>query len=200
MIDYFALFDEPRRPWLDADTLKEKFLAMSARLHPDRKHSASEVESVAATRQFTDLNTAYNCLRDPKARIHHLLELECGPKPGRIERVPPELMDYFAEVGNLCRGLDGFLAERSKATSAILKAQLFQAGLEWSERINALLKKINDSVEGLNAKLKAMNTAWESRPHGAEVALGKLEAIHQLLVYFGRWTSQLQERNLRLTL
>src|SRR5215472_9636832 len=76
MVDYFALLDEPRRPWLDAEPLKEKFLALSATVHPDRVHNLSETERAAAQERYTELNAAYQCLREPKERLHHLLELE----------------------------------------------------------------------------------------------------------------------------
>ena len=48
MPDYFALLNEPRRPWLDADLLKQKFLALASDLHPDRVHNASEAEKSGA--------------------------------------------------------------------------------------------------------------------------------------------------------
>ena len=44
MTDNFALLNEPRRPWLEANLLKQKFLALSADFHPDRIHNASESE------------------------------------------------------------------------------------------------------------------------------------------------------------
>ena len=34
MTDAFALLDEPRRPWLDAGALKQKFLPISSAAHP----------------------------------------------------------------------------------------------------------------------------------------------------------------------
>src|SRR5262245_34160130 len=48
MLDCFALLEQPRRPWLDSETLKNKFLDLSARVHPDRVHQASEAERKAA--------------------------------------------------------------------------------------------------------------------------------------------------------
>src|SRR5438132_9046006 len=48
MIDYFALLHEPRRPWLDPDLLKQKFISLSAEVHPDRVHLAGEAEKHAA--------------------------------------------------------------------------------------------------------------------------------------------------------
>jgi hypothetical protein len=40
MNDCFALLNEPRRPWLDSEALKQRFVSLSAELHPDRTHSA----------------------------------------------------------------------------------------------------------------------------------------------------------------
>src|SRR6266478_7291458 len=95
MTDYFALLDEPRRPWIEPDSLKRKFFALSAEDHPDRVHQASDAEKVAAQQRYTELSAAYNCLREPKERLRHLLELERGTKPEDIQRIPSDLMDVF---------------------------------------------------------------------------------------------------------
>jgi TPR repeat protein len=44
----FALLSEPRRPWLDAEPLKQRFLARSNEVHPDRVHSAIIIRIVPA--------------------------------------------------------------------------------------------------------------------------------------------------------
>ena len=88
MIDSFALLAEPRRPWLDPDLLKQKFLTLAAGLHPDRFHNAGELEKAGASRRYADLNAAYHCLAAPKSRLRHLLELELGAKPKDIQQIP----------------------------------------------------------------------------------------------------------------
>ncbi len=40
--DYFALLNEPRRPWLEPETLKSKFLALAAEAHPDKQNIVGE--------------------------------------------------------------------------------------------------------------------------------------------------------------
>src|SRR5438105_4306005 len=103
MTDYFALLNESRRPWIDSDSLKQKFLALSSGVHPDRVHNSGEAERREAQELYTNLNAAYNCLREPKSRLQHLLELEQGIKPANIESIPPDLMELFMEVSQLCR-------------------------------------------------------------------------------------------------
>ena len=84
MTDNFALLNEPRRPWLDVDLLKQKFLARASGAHPDRVHNASDSEKAEVTKRYIELNAAYNCLADPKLRLLHLLELELGAKPNLV--------------------------------------------------------------------------------------------------------------------
>ena len=106
MIDYFALLNEPRRPWLDPDLLKRKFLTLAAGLHPDRFHNTGEPEKAGASRRYAELNAAYHCLAAPKSRLRHLLELELGAKPkGHTSKSPP----YIAS--SVCGSRDG-LPER----------------------------------------------------------------------------------------
>src|SRR5438067_139698 len=107
MTDYFALLGQPRLPWLDGDSLKAKFLELSATVHPDRVHDGSEIEKQSSHQRSAELNAAYNCLREPKTRLQHLLELEAGAKPKQVEQISPGTMELFMKIGQLCREVDG---------------------------------------------------------------------------------------------
>src|SRR5437899_9335984 len=189
MTDYFALLREQRRPWIDVDLLKQKFLALSAEVHPDRVHGAGESEKRAAQERYAELNAAYNCLREPKERLVHLLELETGAKPKQVQNVPSDLMDAFMEITNVCRGADAFLAEKTATASPLLKLQLFERGQEWTEKLMKLQGKINSWREELMSRLKEIDSEWEKNrnPGTAERQrlLGSLESQCQLLGYFG---------------
>ena len=130
--------DEPRRPWPDPEVLKARFLALAAAIHPDWIHDAAEVERQDATRRYAELNAAYNCLRDPKQRLLHLLELERGSKPDDIHKIAPATMDSFAEHSRLCREADAFLADRARTSSPILKVALLEKATVLTEQLNAL--------------------------------------------------------------
>jgi hypothetical protein len=43
-VDYFALFEMPRRLWIAMSGLEQKFLQLSWKLHPDNFVNASERE------------------------------------------------------------------------------------------------------------------------------------------------------------
>jgi curved DNA-binding protein CbpA len=200
MPDYFTLLDEPRRPWLEADSLKQKFLTLSANLHPDKIHSASDAEKNAAAKQFAELNAAYNCLSEPKSRLLHLLELELGAKPKDIQTIPSTLADLFAEVSTACRSADGFLAEKSKVTSPLLQVQLFERGQDWVEKLNGLQRKLNELRGQLTDELKSSDAKWISADAvSRREILPKLEELYRLFGYFNRWNNQIQERVVQLS-
>jgi curved DNA-binding protein CbpA len=200
MIDYFAFLNEPRRPWLDADSLKQKFLALSASTHPDKVHAAGELEKSGAAKSFAELNAAYHCLAEPKSRLLHLLELELGAKPGDIQQIPAALADLFAEVATACRSADGFLTEKSKAASPLLQVQLFERGQQWVEKLNALRKKLNGLHDQWLGELRSLDEKWMN-PDAASHrdVLAKAEELYRLFGYFNRWNRQIHERVVQLS-
>lgn len=201
MTDYFALLDEPRRPWLEPEVLKAKFLKLAAEAHPDKHSGASATEKSAATRQYAELNSAYTCLAEPKSRLLHLLELERGAKPEGIQEIAPALAELFAEIATACRKADTFLAEKGKATSPLLQVQFFERGQEWVEKLNGLQKKLDGLREGLTSDLKSLDAKWVVADADSRApVLGKLEELYRLFGYFNRWHSQIQERIVQLSI
>ncbi len=89
MTDYFALLEQPRRPWLEPTVLQEKYHAQAR---------------VAAGTASADLNKAYQNLRDPKLRLQHLLALE--DVGANENNVPNDLAELFMDVARVVRGDD----------------------------------------------------------------------------------------------
>jgi DnaJ-domain-containing protein 1 len=169
-------------------------------LHPDKIHSASDSEKSAATKQFAELNAAYNCLVEPKSRLLHLLELELGAKPKEIQQIPIALADFFAEIATICKSADNFLDEKNKATSPLLQVQLFEQAQNWIEKLNALQKKLNALREKNLAELKSLDEKWIfAEENFRRELLPNLEGLYRLFGYFNRWSSQIQDRILQLS-
>ena len=206
MTDFFALLGEPRQPWLELEPLKVKFLALSAQVHPDRVHGAPEAERAAAHQRYTELNAAYQSLREPKDRLRHLLELETGSLPKQVHNLSGETTSWFTALTQLREAVDSFLAERSKVTSPLLKVPLFEQSQEWTDKLQATQKQISQRQEELMARLKEMNATWAAAPavgsphRAASLPLQQLEEVYRAMSYLTRWRTQLQERLLQLAL
>ena len=202
MNDYFALFDEPHRPWLDPEALKKRFLLLSAETHPDRVQLLDQKR--AAEQRSAELNQAYQRLRQPKDRLQHLLELETGAKPAQIQTIPAELARYFVEVGTVLKQADGFLAEKAKVSSPLLQVQAFQTGQEWTDKLRALLQNLAGRQQEMLSELQAIDARWveQARTDPVERAtmLRRLEQLYRLFSYFTRWEAQIQERIVQLAL
>jgi len=204
-MDNFTLLHEPRRPWLDPDLLKAGFLRLAAQVHPDKVHQAGASDKAAANERYAEINAAYHCLLEPKERLLHLLELESGAKPKDVQSIPPGTMDLLVEIGQVCREADLFLTARSKTESPLLKAQMFQAGMAWTDKLNQLRQRIDLRREELLAELKSMNAAWNAAPppgfagRAAALPLERLEQVYRVFSYMARWTEQIQERLVRLS-
>jgi hypothetical protein len=204
-MDNFALLQEARRPWIDPDLLKAAFLRLAARVHPDKIHEAGEDDKLAANQHYAELNAAYHCLVEPKERLRHMLELESEAPAKDIQNLPPGTMELLVKIGQICRDTDLFLKARSTTTSPLLKAQMFETGLGWTDKLNQLRQQIELRRNELLAELKEMNAAWDSAPppgspgRAAALPLERLEQVYRIFSYMARWTEQIQERLVQLS-
>jgi len=203
MTDYFALLKQARRPWLDPELLNKEFLAVSAEVHPDRVHGAADAEKREALDRYIQLNAAYNCLREPKDRLRHLLELErSGPQSREAQNVPGEWMGLFAEVSATCREADSIIAETVKVISPLLKVQMFERQQGQIEKLITLQKQVNEWREEAILKVKTLDSGWLTSQGNAQRShmLQELEELWRLLSYVGKWANQIQERIVQLTI
>jgi len=198
--DPFVLLGVSRRPWIDSETLKQKFLSLSADCHPDRVHQATESQKRAAQDRFTELNTAYQSLLDDRERLLHLAELELGRRAAKVQNIPAELMTLFLEVGKLCREADAFLAEKAAQTSPLLKVQLFERAQIWIEQLRALQQQVMQSRDLLLTEIKKMDVGWEMASAAEKgLRLRRLQEIAGLMNYSKKWNAQIQERIVQLS-
>jgi hypothetical protein len=190
--DYFAIFGERPRPWLDEALLKSKFLEQSQLKHPDRQ-GAEPTETPDA---FTLLNSAYQTLRDPRERLAHLFELVTGQKPGGVQNVPAATLDVFMRVSQLCRDASKFIEEQSKLTSPMLKAARYGEGLAWVDKVQVLQETLGKARGNLNERIIRLDAHWDSSDHAQ---IKELQELHLSYSYLGRWESQLQEKLMQLS-
>jgi hypothetical protein len=150
------------------------------------------------------LNAAYQCLKEPRERVKHLLELESGTKGPQVQNIPEELMDCSLAVAQLCRQVDAFLGEKASTTSPLLQVPFFERGQEWREKADRFQHRLRQQREELLNELKSLDRQWIKRAEKeADVRnslLSRLGELSGLLGYFDKWLTQLRERLVQLSL
>jgi len=203
MTDYFVVLGEARRPWIDAELLKQKFLALSAKMHPDRVEGRTAAQGRDSQARYAEMNAAYQCLREPKDRLKHLIQLERGSKPDQVQRIPPDLMTMSLEIGQACREADKILEEKAKTDSPLLQVRLFQRAQEATEQLSVFQNKIQARREALLDEVRALDAGWSNAQKvgsgGLSGALDRLEELYRLLSYCEKWSAQVRERVVQLS-
>jgi molecular chaperone HscB len=153
-LDYFALFDLPRKLWIEMSGLEQKFLQLSWKLHPDNFVNAPVEEQERSLKRSSEVNDAYRVLRDPVARVEYLLEIEGARKEGEHkQQAPPELLE---EVFELNESLDELReAEETGADLAVLKARLESAEKSFQEKLGEVDEQLQVAAQQWDAALDA---------------------------------------------
>ncbi len=76
--NHFRLFGLPEQFALDLDDLSERYLRLRQTVHPDLYATAGEREKRLSLQASTQVNEAYQTLKDPLARARYLLTLLTG--------------------------------------------------------------------------------------------------------------------------
>src|ERR1700722_4526244 len=153
-LDHFALFDLPRKLWIEMAGLEHKFLQLSWKLHPDNFVNAPVEEQERSLKRSSEINDAYRVLRDPVARVEYLLEIEGARKEGEHkQQAPPELLE---EVFELNESLDELReAKESGADLAVLKSRLESAEKSFQEKLGEVDEQLQVAAQQWYAALDA---------------------------------------------
>jgi curved DNA-binding protein CbpA len=191
MIDYFAVLDQPRVPWLDPASLKDAYHRKTLQAHPDTAPPGD------ADNSFAELNEAYQVLQDPKRRLHHLLELEGNAPSSANQSVPQELHDLFPAIGALAQRATLLLEKLRTASNALSRSLLKPQILEAQKETKELRDKIHGVSEALVVQLRETNSPWMKNPTEQITALSDLYFV---FAYLTRWSAQLDEIAFQLSL
>ena len=189
MMDYFALLEQPRAPWLDPAALKEAYHRKTLQSHPDT--AAPDRES-----DFAELNEAYQVLQDPKRRLHHLLSLENGAPPSANQTIPQELQDLFLAISALTQRANALLEKTGRASNALSRSLLKPQIVEMQKEVGGLREKVGTLDAAASAQLREMNSDWP-QDRGGQLAV--LSNLYLMFAYVGRWSAQLDELAFQLT-
>jgi molecular chaperone HscB len=153
-VDYFALFELPRKLWIEMSGLEQKFLQLSWKLHPDNFVNAAETERELSLQHSSELNDAYRTLRDPVGRVEYLLGIEGARKEGEHkQQAPPELLE---EVFELNESLDELRETKASGGGlAALKSRLESAEKSFQQKLVEVDTQLQSAAREWDAALEA---------------------------------------------
>jgi len=156
--DYFAMFEMPRKLWIELGALEQKFLQLSWKLHPDNFVKATPAEREISLKRSSELNDAYRTLRDPVARVEYLLAIEGARKEGQTkQQAPPELLE---EVFELNESLDELRdAKTSGSDTASLKHKLQSAKNNFENKLSEVDGQLQNAAREWDAAIDSGNSA-----------------------------------------
>jgi molecular chaperone HscB len=152
--DYFALFEMPRKLWIEMGGLERKFLQLSWKLHPDNFVNATEKERELSLKRCSELNDAYRTLRDPVARVEYLLTIEGMRKEGEHkQQAPPELLEEVFELNESLEELRA--AKAAGGDLAALKSRLEAAEKNFQEKLGEVDTQLQSVAREWDAAMDA---------------------------------------------
>ena len=195
MIDYFALLDQPRLPWLDLDELKNKFHQKTLSAHPDTQ-TASDATSQTDT-SFAIVNEGYQVLQDPKRRLHHLLTLENSAPASAGQTIPTQLEDLFPAVSALTQQAQSLLQKISATSTALSRSLLQPQILELQKQTKELREQIQNLSDASLDELRSLSSRWTKN---LDEEISALSNLYFAFAYLSRWSAQLDELAFQLSL
>jgi curved DNA-binding protein CbpA len=182
MPDHFAILAQPRRPWLDAEALKDAFHRATAQEHPDVAGGSGE--NAAA------LNAAYAVLRDPATRLRHLLALEWPDFAASPASIPAALADFFGRIATLRQTGAALTKKEAAAQSPLARALLAGDRAAQHGDLQAALAELEAAEAAALADLRAIDAMWDQRETTTPALLA---AAQQRFSFLAKWQAQLRE-------
>lgn len=183
-MNFFEVFELPRRLAVDGAELQRRFYALARRTHPDFHQAGPPAERAAAEERAALVNVAYRTLRDPIARVDYLVRLEEGrtTKEGAETRpkAPPALLAEMFEIQEaLAEAKAGPLDDATRGALAAQRERLLGRYAEEEARLRGPLAARWDAAADPErpAALAALKEALATRAYLRTVIADLAEAL-----------------------
>ncbi|QQE11143.1 Fe-S protein assembly co-chaperone HscB [Planctomycetota bacterium] len=162
--DPYEIFGLERSFEIDLDALQKEFVKLSAKYHPDKY--VDPIEQMDAAEYSSEINVAYQALRDDESRANALLALMGGPSKEDDKSLPPTLLMEMMEIRE---EMEAAVEAKDNATVQKLR----QWAEEEREEYLGMLGQIFSKVSG--------KTVTESEGKQIRLHLNSLRYIERML-------------------
>ncbi len=182
MTDWFAFLDLPPRPQLAEADIKERYLRLAAKYHPDGAGGDEQA--------FADLQVAYKGLLEPAGRVRHLLAVKFPDFQTAGGAMP--LTELFMEVGPVLQQAKVTSEQLEKATATLSRTMASLAVAETLQKLRSVREAAEQARQSLEARLAELDRRWP------EVAPGDLARWASEWNFLAKWRAELNEWEFRL--
>ena len=182
MIDYFALLDLERRPFIADEFLKNAYLRKSEMV----RAQTNELEALSS------VNIAFRTLSNPATRTQHLLNLEFGDIRGG--HLSPDIGAIFGTVAEAVQMADRELGSLSAQSSALLRAVAYQKVDGVRDRLAEVESELSKRESALLSELQRLDEIWGVDPAQCR---DRLAQTALRLTFVQKWLSEVHERQIR---
>ena len=175
----FEVFGFSPAPWVDPAILKQRYLALAARLHPDC--------STGDAGSFARLAQAHERLSNPADRIHAFVEI-AFPDFEKTRQPPPEA-DLFMEISDTLQQS----RQVRLASTGNLPHLVFASLLKKAKALKSLLETLDEHLETRQAELEKNLRGVTADLQVLTPDPGQLIEAATRYRFFGKWKSEIRE-------
>jgi DnaJ-domain-containing protein 1 len=178
VVDYFAIFDMPRRYDLDMKELKQRYLQLMNKHHPDKLHhkrNSSSDDAPTSSLTANDITNAYQILTESHTRANHLLELIRHP-----------ILEDNCQRGN-----------EPSSSSALVGMEFLMQVMEWRERIDTLAMCSKHTADGIPCSCGSDDKDYELKKLFQETQSLQHECEDELAALWNKGEDDLDEEKLQ---
>ena len=159
--DYFTLFDLPVSFRLDELALEQRYRDLQGQVHPDRFAHLPESERRLAMQWSTQVNEAWQTLRNPLRRVRYLLSLQGVDTQEETNTAMP--MDFLMQQMEWREAIAEARQASDLAALDALEGRLAHEGRTLRDSLAVLLDEERDyaAAAGVVRKLKFMEKLAE---------------------------------------
>jgi molecular chaperone HscB len=148
MMNYFELYDLPVAFQLDTALVKQRFLALSRKYHPDFFAQADAKEQAAMLEMSSLVNKAYKVFQQPDETMKYVLQLKGLLAEEEKYQLPPDFLMEMMELN------EQLMDAQLEADTVVIEAM--------KQQINAVQAQIYAPVKTIIEGFDAVTTTEEA--------------------------------------
>jgi DnaJ-domain-containing protein 1 len=190
---------EPR-PLIDEEKMRDAFVGLNQKVHPDRFFNAADSLQSASTDRSALVNRAYQTLKNPRERLKYLLSRETGEEPKETTKASMSIMGYYMDASEVCHEAEQWAKNRTHGGTLTLGPSDKEQAASLRGRLTRLKGETRSLWNEALHRMETLDREWMERT--GETRQGILDGLDLLandLSYIAKLQSLIDQGLLALS-